>query len=136
MGILETVGVTVISSKPCMFTETYPSSLAVSRTSTAPEPISLGELEDSAGETKVELLRLPDDGSGAKLQLVEYSWGSGLGWYARKRLTLDAEQGAGLASLLTAALAPVPTVSQPLTRAFRPAVEREGNVIRLFPSAD
>jgi hypothetical protein len=96
----------------------------------------LGELEDACGETKIELLQLPDDGSGPKLQMVEYCWGSGLGWYVRKRLTLDAEQGAGLAALLAAAFAPTQQAVQPFRRPSRPGVDQEGNVIRLFPAAE
>lgn len=120
-----------------MNTETFLSCHALSQP--APfEPQSLGELEDASGETKIELLLLPDDddGSGPKLQLVEYSWGSGLGWYARKRLTLDAEQGAGLAALLTGALAPAQQALQPFKKPSRPAVEQDGNVFRLFPAAE
>jgi hypothetical protein len=117
-----------------MLNESCPSNLAFSRPVPHVEPQSLGEIEDSGGHTKIELVQLPDDGSGTRLQLVEYSWGSGLGWYARKRLTLDAEQAAGLASMLAAAVAP----TRPRDSSKQPAVvratEHEGNVIRLFPA--
>ena len=120
-----------------MNTDTYLSCHALSHPTPTFEPQSIGEIEDARGETKIELVELPDDGSGPKLQLVEYSWGSGLGWYVRKRLTLDSEQGAGLAALLTAAVAPALPSTQPLkTRQQRPLVEENGKVIRLFAPAD
>jgi hypothetical protein len=120
-----------------MTLEALSSCNVLSRTSPTPESQSLGELEDAAGETKIELAQLPDVGNGLSLQLVEYSWGSGLGWYARKRITLDADQAAGLASLLTSALTPartagLPTRPNPVTR----GAEYDGNVIRLFPAFD
>jgi hypothetical protein len=94
-----------------------------------PETQSLGEVVNAAGDTKIELL-LRSGGEGEPtLELVEYSWGSGLGWYPRKRLTLDTEQGAGLAALLGA---PLSAALQPEPKRHRPAMEQEGNVIRLL----
>lgn len=98
----------------------------------ADEVRSLGEATNAAGDTKVELLLRTEAGSDSRLELVEYSWGSGLGWYSRKRLTLDMEQGAALAAMLSAAFTP----KAPLTRPrCRPAIEQEGDDIRLlFPA--
>lgn len=92
---------------------------------------SLGEIPSATGETKIELQSRTGEDGEPRLELVEYSWGSGLGWYSRKRLVLDREQGAALAALLNAEFAPA-TVPAPPRR--RPALEEDGNVVRLlFP---
>lgn len=91
----------------------------------------LGEAVNSEGDTKIEVLLRPGPGS-STLELVEYSWGSGLGWYPRKRLTLDTEQAAALAAILQQPLTP----AGPSKPRLRPLVERDGNVLRLlFPAA-
>jgi len=89
----------------------------------------LGALPSTDRPEKIEVQsRVAADGS-TLLELVEYSWGSGLGWYVQKRVTLDAGQVDGLRALLSPAQAASPTVRRPL-----PAIEREGNVTRLlFP---
>ncbi|MGV3724287.1 MAG: hypothetical protein ACO1SX_25615 [Actinomycetota bacterium] len=91
----------------------------------------LGELPSEDARTRVELLsRVAEDGS-AVVDLVEYSWGTGLGWYVQKRLTLDAAQVDALRILLGAAPA-APT--KPATL-LRPVALREDNVIQLvFPA--
>lgn len=81
----------------------------------------LAELVAADGRTKVELWLHPGDAP--RLELVQYHWGSGVGWYVQQRLALDAEQAAGLA----AALAGVSLASSP-----RPRAEVDGNVIRLL----
>src|SRR5687768_6037489 len=88
----------------------------------------LGELPGSSEQDKIEVWsRTAEDGS-SLLELVEYSWGSGLGWYVQKRLTLEGGQVAALRALLAPEEQPLaaPRLRQPL-----PGVEREGNVIRL-----
>lgn len=90
----------------------------------------LGELPSEDARTRVELLsRAADDGS-AVVDLVEYTWGTGLGWYVQKRLTLDATQVDALRTLLGAT--PNAASKPALTR---PMVLREDNVIQLvFPA--
>jgi hypothetical protein len=94
-------------------------------------PVKLGELPSASSQDKVEVWsRTTDDGS-PLLELIEYKWGSGLGWYVHKRVTLDSAQVQALQALLgdtslfTAEPAPRP----------RPQVVREDNVIRLLFSA-
>jgi hypothetical protein len=91
----------------------------------------LGDLPGASSENKVEVWsRTAQDGS-ASLELIEYSWGSGLGWYIQKRIVLDAGQVDALRALLgeevAAAVAPRPP-------RLRPSVVRDENIIRLvFP---
>lgn len=88
----------------------------------------LGELPSADSRTRVELWeRTGEDGS-TLLDLVEYSWGSGLGWYVQKRMTLDGAQAQALRSILAPAVTapPTPRLIQP-----RPPVQRDGNVVRL-----
>lgn len=90
----------------------------------------LGELPSDDSRTRVELLsRCAEDGS-AMVDLVEYSWGTGLGWYVQKRMTLDATQVDALRMLLGAV--PAASTRSALTR---PMALREDNVIQLvFPA--
>jgi hypothetical protein len=63
------------------------------------------------------------------MELVEYSWGSGIGWYVQKRVRLDAGQVEALATLLSQR-----TPMTPRPKAFRPPVVRTDNIIQLlFP---
>jgi hypothetical protein len=89
----------------------------------------LGEVTNAAGDTKVEVVLRAAAGEEPLLELVEYSWGSGLGWYSRKRLTLDAAQGAALAGMLGAQFAPK---EAPVRKRRRPAIRQEGNVVHLL----
>lgn len=97
---------------------------------TTPDYRFLGELPSEDSRTRVELLsRSADDGT-AVVDLVEYSWGTGLGWYVQKRLTLDASQVDALRLLLggVPAANPKPTLKRPIAL-------REDNVIQLvFPA--
>jgi hypothetical protein len=114
-----------------MFTHHPLSGLELSAPS-SDEIRSVGEIPSASGETKVELQWRAGEDDQPRLELVEYSWGSGLGWYPRKRLTLDCEQGAALAALLSAEFAPA---SVPAPPRRRPALEEDGNVVRLlFPA--
>jgi hypothetical protein len=91
----------------------------------------LGDLPGASSQSKIEVwARGAEDGT-ASLELVEYSWGSGLGWYVQKRVVLDAGQVEALKALLgEEAVSPAaPRPKRPM-----PAVIREENVIRLvFP---
>jgi hypothetical protein len=91
---------------------------------------ALGELPAANSDTRVELItRTAEDGS-SLLELVEYSWGTGLGWYVQKRMTLDATQVDALRTLLGSM-----PVEPPKPALDRPLVIREDNVIQLvFPS--
>jgi len=83
----------------------------------------LAELIAADGRTKVELWLHPGDAP--RLELVQYHWGSGVGWYVQQRLALDADQAASLkAALAGVSLSPAP--------ASRPRAEVDGNVIRLL----
>lgn len=97
----------------------------------------IGELPSASGEEKIEVWsRAAEDGS-ELLELVEYAWGSGLGWYVRKRLTLDAAQVGALNALLGSRIPAAPAPPAPGLRAHRatPRVQAEENVIRLLFSA-
>jgi len=91
----------------------------------------LGDLPDSSSQSKIEIWTRPGDQGASVLELVEYSWGSGLGWYVQKRLRLDAGQVDALKSLL---LSREPEAPRP--QRLRPTVIRNDNdnVIQLvFP---
>ena len=80
----------------------------------------LGHIEGDDQE-KVEVwLRTQPDGA-AVVELTEYSWGSGLGWFPQKTLTLDLAQAAALRGML----------DRLDVSSRRPAAERDGNVIQL-----
>jgi len=91
------------------------------------EATKLAELPGARADSKVELWSREGEGGEPLVDLVEYSWGSGLGWYVQKRMTLEA----GQVEALCAAFAG-PDCG-PCFRLKRPAPEmtREGNVIRL-----
>jgi hypothetical protein len=94
-------------------------------------PVKLGELPSASSQDKIEVWSRSTEEGASLLELVEYKWGSGLGWYVHKRVTLDAEQVRALQSLLgeTAVFAAAATPRP------RPQVVREDNVIRLVFSA-
>jgi hypothetical protein len=111
----------------------------------------LGELHSADEHQRVELWLRPGPGGGAELELRQFLWGSGVGWYAQKSLTLDPAQAAALPDLLPPAAAtasPLPSpppatpavacqvvaggaVAAPAAPRQRPRVERDGNAIRL-----
>jgi hypothetical protein len=89
----------------------------------------LGELPGASSRDKIEVWTATDEDGSAALELVEYSWGSGIGWYVQKRVRLDAGQVEALKALLGTGL-PAPP---PPKRAVPPVV-RHGNIIQLqFP---
>jgi hypothetical protein len=94
--------------------------LLLAHTNEAAEGRFLGNIEGDDQE-KVEVwLRTQPDGA-AVLELTEYGWGSGLGWYPQKTLTLDLSQAAALRGML----------DRLDVSSRRPAAERDGNVIQL-----
>jgi len=99
-------------------------------TQTPKDSRHLGDLPGESARTRIEVFsRTAEDGS-PLLELVEYSWGSGLGWYVQKRLTLDAAQVEALRALLGDV---VTTPQKPVLN--RPLAIREDNVIQLvFPA--
>lgn len=95
----------------------------------------VGELHHAGDTEKVEVwLRRREDGS-PELELVQFLWGSGVGWYVHKSLALDHQQAGALHGLLgPVASEPVPVPGHEALRRPRrllPPVEQEGNVIRL-----
>jgi hypothetical protein len=98
----------------------------------AKEYRKLGDLVGSSSQDKIEVWsRELEDGSGA-LELVEYSWGSGIGWYVQKLVRLDAGQVEALRAILGPETAPAPAPKRPL-----PPVVRDGNTVRIvFPDGD
>ena len=98
----------------------------------APERIAdrqkLGEVVATSEQTKIEVWSRPDTGG---VELIEYAWGAGLGWYVQKRMALDGGQTGLLQGLLGAACPPAP--ARPVIA--RPLAVREDNVIQLiFPA--
>ena len=89
----------------------------------------LGELPGSSDESKIEVWSRHSDEEGELLELVEYSWGSGMGWYVQKRLTLDASQVDALRMLLGNGIT---ATAPPRPKRLAPPVEQEGNVLRLM----
>ena len=87
----------------------------------------LGELPGASAQEKVEVWSRSAE-EGTLLELIEYRWGSGLGWYVQKRISLDSGQVEALRSLLVAESAPLapPRLQRPL-----PPVVRDGNVVQL-----
>src|SRR5687768_6283648 len=98
----------------------------------AKEYRKLGDLVGSSSQDKIEVWsRELEDGSGG-LELVEYSWGSGIGWYVQKHVRLDAGQVEALRAILGTAAAPAPAPKRPLL-----PVVRDGNTVRIvFPDGD
>ncbi len=63
--------------------------------------IFLGELTGETAEDKIEVtLRMRPDGS-QELELTQLAWGTGVGWFVQKTMTLDGAQMQQLKSLLT-----------------------------------
>jgi hypothetical protein len=63
--------------------------------------IFLGELPGETAEDKIEVtLRMRPDGS-QELELTQLAWGTGVGWFVQKTMTLDGAQMQQLKSLLT-----------------------------------
>ncbi len=93
----------------------------------------LGELPAADGLEKVEVQSRTDAEGNSVLELVEYRWGSGLGWYVQKRISLDCGQAEALRAILGAHAATSTAAAPPAPRLKRPAPARtqEGNVIRL-----
>ncbi|HTE19052.1 MAG TPA: hypothetical protein VK689_11815 [Armatimonadota bacterium] len=90
----------------------------------------LGDLQNDTSESKIEVWATPSEGGGSVLELVEYKWGSGIGWYTQKRLTLEAAQVDALRAVLGELAPPAPA---PRPRVIPPVI-REDNVIQLlFP---
>jgi len=90
----------------------------------------LGELAADSTRHKVEVWSRTEKDGSTSLELVECSWGSGVGWYVQKRVRLEASQVEALRTLLgTAAIFP------PRTGRLRPTVVREEGAIRLLFSA-
>lgn len=97
-------------------------------------PRLLGELPATSGQEKVEVWSRTDEGGTTLLELVEYRWGSGLGWYVQKRVSLDPDQVrllTGLLATLTPAETPVAPPPAPRLKTAAPSIMREGNVISL-----
>jgi hypothetical protein len=98
-----------------------------------PTSCKLGELPGASDRDKIEVWsRTGEDGT-SLLELVEYSWGSGIGWYVQKRLTLEAGQVEALRALVGAA---EPALPAPRLRPPTAAAVREGNTIRLSFAAN
>lgn len=94
----------------------------------ASERQKVGELPSASNQSRVEVWTRTTEDGGSVLELVEYSWGSGVGWYPQKQMALDLQQAEALVNLLGSREHPpeAPRLRQ------RPArVEGEGNVIRL-----
>jgi hypothetical protein len=87
----------------------------------------LGELPGASDRDKVELWTRDLGDGAAALELVECSWGSGVGWYVQKRIRLDAAQVDALMALLAAGRDRLPR-----RRAPRPEVVHEEGAIRLL----
>ena len=87
----------------------------------------LGELPGASGDHKVEIWKRRSEAGTCTVEMVEHKWGTGLGWYVHKRLTLDAAQW----DMLTALLAPG-VLTAPRLRGSSPSVVREENVVRLL----
>lgn len=100
-------------------------------------PRLLGELPATSGREKIEVWSRTDEEGATLLELVEYRWGSGLGWYVQKRVSLDSDQVrllSGLLSSLTPVEAPAAPLATPRLKRTAPAASRDGNVISLrFP---
>src|SRR5262245_21244307 len=90
----------------------------------------LGELAGASTRHKVEVWSRAEEDGSTGLELVECSWGSGVGWYVQKRVRLDSAQVEALRTLLGGTIASPPRPRRPL-----PAIVREDGAIRLlFPA--
>ena len=90
----------------------------------------LGELPAASTRHKVEVWSRSEEDGSTSLELVECSWGSGVGWYVQKRVRLDSAQVEALRTLMGA----VP-VTAPKVRRQLPTIVREEGAIRLLFSA-
>jgi hypothetical protein len=90
----------------------------------------LGELPAASTRHKVEVWSRTEEDGSLSLELVECSWGSGVGWYVQKRVRLDGAQVEALRVLLGAGLVAAPRPRRPL-----PTIVREEGAIRLLFSA-
>jgi hypothetical protein len=90
--------------------------------------LKLGDLPDASSEDKVEVWERSQDDGSSLLELVEYSWGSGIGWYVQKRITLDAGQVDALRALLGAS----PTAPARPRRPLPPVIQEDGAIRLLF----
>jgi hypothetical protein len=97
------------------------------------DSLKLGEVVAASEQTKIEIWSHPDAAGNPTVELVESAWGAGLGWYVRKRMSLDAGQVELLTSLLGTIRPPAPA---PCSVVKGPLAVREDNVIHLlFPAA-
>jgi len=90
----------------------------------------LGELAATSARHKVEIWSRTEEDGSTSLELVECSWGSGVGWYVQKRVRLEAAQVEALRSLLGSSAISLPRAGRP-----RPTIVREEGAIRLLFSA-
>ncbi len=89
----------------------------------------LGDLPGSSDHDKIEVWERTDEEGNPLLEIVDLSWGSGIGWYVQKRVTLEAGQIEGLKALLSEGAPVAPR----LKRSLPPVIHQE-NVIRIvFP---
>lgn len=101
-----------------------------------PDRQLLGELQGADERERVELWLCQGEDGDTGVELVQYHWGSGVGWYVQKRMALDGGQARALQALLAPVAKTIPFrpagFRPPETaRPRRPRVERDGNVIRL-----
>lgn len=105
-----------------------------SGTGASPTGELLGELQSGSGEDRVEVWRRVGPDGAVELELLQYHWGSGVGWYVQKSMTLDAAQAALLAGLLGAGTAshpdPFGTLAAPSRP--RPTARQDGNLVQLL----
>src|SRR5262245_52153404 len=99
----------------------------------------LGELNSADGQERVEVRLRSDENGRPTVELAQFHWGSGVGWYLQKTMILDGAQAHAFQALLApiaASLTPPPTPSAaPRRRApprELPRVEQDGNVVRLL----
>lgn len=94
----------------------------------------LGESVSADEQERVEVwLRSGEEGAPA-VEVRQYHWGFGVGWYVQKTMTFDAAQAGAIAALLGLAGAPAPDsrLSPSLTPTRRRArAVAEGNTVQL-----
>jgi hypothetical protein len=90
----------------------------------------LAELPAASTRHKVEVWSRTEEDGSTSLELVECSWGSGVGWYVQKRVRLDGAQVEALRTLMAGL-----TAGAPRPRRSLPTVVREDGAIRLLFSA-
>jgi len=52
----------------------------------------LGTAEDASGQTRLEITSRVDQNGATRVELTQFAWGAGIGWYAQKTLALDEQQ--------------------------------------------